>query len=125
MIDYPMAIGPIQVSGLTTEAIAARLKANIRVIDASPITVKVRDFSSHSVNVIGFVQSPGAKVLRREAVPLYVLLAEAAPLKDAASATVVRNGQNVAVIDLHNVAASNQLILHGDVIKVSDRPAGR
>ena len=121
MIDYPLASGPVQVAGLTTDAIAARLKATIRVIDAAPIMVKVRDFASHSANIIGFVQSPGSKILRREAVPLYVLLAEAAPLKEALSATVVRNGQNIAVLDLHNVAASNQLILHGDVVKVSDR----
>lgn len=119
-IEYALANGPVQVAGLTTEAVAARLQSSIRVIDASTITVKVRDFASHTVNVIGFVQTPGSKVLRREAVPLYVVLAEAGPLKDATSVTIVRNGQNLAQIDLRNIADTNQLILPGDTIKVSD-----
>ena len=124
MIDYPLASGPVHVNGLTTDAIAARLKANIRVLDGPPVMVKVRDFASHSVNVIGFVQLPGSKILRREAVPLYVLLAEAMPLSEATSVTVVRSGRTLAQVDLKNVLNTNQLILPGDIIKVSDRAIG-
>ena len=37
-----------------------------------------RDYAaSHAVTVTGFVSAPGAKTLRREAVPLYAILAEA------------------------------------------------
>lgn len=118
LLDYPLAGRAFPVSGLTTEAIAARLKAAIKVLNNPPIIVKVRDYASHTVNVIGFVSLPGAKVLRREAVPLYVVLAEAMPLSEAGSVAVVRNGQEAFVANLRDTNAASQLVISGDVIKV-------
>jgi protein involved in polysaccharide export with SLBB domain len=119
MLDYPLAGGALPIAGLTTEAIAARLKASIKVLDDPAINVKVRDYASHTVNIIGFVRVPGVKVLRREAVPLYVLLSEAMPLPEAVSAAIVRDGFNKVVVDLHDPAGVDQLVLPGDVIRVS------
>jgi len=124
LLDYPLAQGPLLIGGLTTEAIAARLRTSIKVLDNPSVSVKVRDYASHAVNVIGFVGIPGAKLLRREAVPLYVVLSEAMPMSDATSATLIRAGRSGEVVDLRDTNAMSQLVVAGDVIKVSVNPVG-
>jgi len=55
--------------------------------------------------------------LRREAVPLYVVVADAQPAPEAARVTVVRNEQHqIYEIDLTQAADMDLLIRHGDVI---------
>ena len=119
LLDYPLAGGPLSVGGLTTDTIAQRLRSAIKVLDNPEIKVKVRDYASHTAKVIGFVNLPGDKVLRREAVPLYVVLSEAMPLGDAVSVTLVRNGKELTALKLADVNGSNQTVIDGDVIKVS------
>ena len=122
LLDYPLAQGPLPIVGLTAEAIAARLRSSIKVLDNPLVRVKVRDYASHAVNVIGFVSVPGVKLLRREAVPLYVVLSEAMPMPDATSATLIRAGRSAELVDLQDTSALSQLIVAGDVIKVSLSP---
>jgi hypothetical protein len=59
--------------------------------------------------------------LRREAVPLYVVLSQSLPLQDAASITIIRKGTSPIEVDLNDPCAANLLVVTGDVIKVSDR----
>jgi protein involved in polysaccharide export with SLBB domain len=122
MLDYPLAGSTLSVSGLTTDAIAARLRASIRVLDNPTVNVRVRDYASHTVNVIGFVHVPGTKVLRREAVPLYVVLSEAMPLAEAGSVTIVRGGRETLALNLKDANGTSLLVMPGDVIKVSGTP---
>ena len=122
LLDYPLAQEPLPIGGLTTEAIAARLRISIKVLDNPSVSVKVRDYASHAVNVIGFVNVPGAKLLRREAVPLYVVLSEAMPMSDATSVTLIRAGRSAEVVDLRDTNALSQLVVAGDLIKVSVGP---
>jgi protein involved in polysaccharide export with SLBB domain len=122
LLDYPLTKEPLPIGGLTTEAIAARLRISIKVLDHPSVSVKVRDYASHAVKVIGFVSVPGAKLLRREAVPLYVVLSEAMPMSDATSATLIRAGRSAEVVDLRDTSALSQLVVAGDVIKVSVSP---
>jgi protein involved in polysaccharide export with SLBB domain len=82
------------------------------------VKVNVRDYASHTVTVIGFVSVPGVKTLRREAVPLYALLAEAVPLAEATDATITRAGQALKTIDLKDNEAISTLVQAGDVVKV-------
>lgn len=119
LLDYPLAGAPLPVSGMTTDAIAQRLSSSVKVLDHPQINVKVRDYSSHTVNVIGFVSMPGSRILRREAVPLYVVLSEAMPLPEAASVTIVRNGSELISIDMHDSQATSQLVVANDILKVS------
>src|SRR6266550_333683 len=79
LLDYPLSSAPVRVAGLTAEEIAEQLRVRIKVLDNPRVVVKVRDYSSHSVIVTGFVLDPGARFLRREAAPLYAVLAEAQP----------------------------------------------
>ncbi len=118
-LDYPLAGASLQVAGMTTDVIAQRLRASIKVLDNPKINVRVRDYASHSVNVIGFVSIPGPKLLRREAVPLYVVLSEAMPLPDAASVTIVRDGRDFATVNLRDQNATSQLVVANDTLKVS------
>jgi protein involved in polysaccharide export with SLBB domain len=123
LLDYPLAGAPLPIAGLTVDAIAQQLRSNIKVLDTPDLKVSVRDYSSHSVKVIGFVSNPGDKVLRREAVPLYVVLSEAMPLNDAAFVTIVRNGKDLATLYLRDTSATAQLVIDGDVLKVSGEAA--
>lgn len=117
-VDYPLAGGPIVVVGLTSSEVADRLKQKIKVLKNPVVAVKVRDYASHTVTVNGFVAAPGVKILRREAVPLYVLLAEAMVLPEASRVTVTRNGKITQTINLADAQAGNTLILPGDSLRV-------
>ena len=126
VLEYPLAGDPLRVVGLTADEIATHLQARIRVFENPRVVVKVRDYASHSVTITGLVADPGAKFLRREAIPFYVLLAEAQPGSEAARATISRSGQPTINVDLSDQQSTATLVQAGDVIKVlgpSTRPA--
>ena len=122
VVEYPLLNGPISVAGLSTEEIANLLSAEIRVIRATRVSVAVRDYASHAVVVTGLVDSPGRKTLRREAMPLYAVLAEALPRDEATEATIVR-GDKSETVALKNEQSMSTLVFSGDVIKVSGNAA--
>ncbi len=124
VIDYPVAGGPIAVVGLTTDEIQARLAAELKrraIEDNARISVGVRQYVSHSVVINGLVASPGARILRREAVPLYVVLAESQLRNDAGRVVIMRNGSS-QTLDLADSASLNTNVMSGDVITVTARP---
>jgi protein involved in polysaccharide export with SLBB domain len=79
----------------------------------------VRSFASHSVTVLGQVEKPGNKSLRREAVPLYVLLAEVIPSSAADKVMITRADRQTINLDLNDTSANDTLIYPGDVIKIT------
>lgn len=121
-LEYPLAGAPLNVNGMTAGKIASLLRDRIRVFEKPQVVVKVRDFASHLVTVSGLVALPGKKTLRREAVPLYTILAEALVLPEAARATVTRVGRPPMLIELKDSNQTASLITAGDVIKVSGPP---
>lgn len=125
LIEYPLAGGGFAVGGLTTDEVAARLTAELKRrgigSEDSTVVVGVRDYGSHSVIVSGLVNYPGTKILRREAVPLYVVIAEAQLRPDAGRAVIMRGGEPIIVNDLMDAAALNVLVRPGDVITISAR----
>lgn len=123
MLDYPLSNAPVPVAGLTADEIAEQLSARIKVLDHPKVVVKIRAYSSHNILVIGFVFDPGARSLRREATPFYVVLAEAQPRPEAVSATILRSGVPAIKIDLKDQNSVATLVRSGDVIKVSGPPA--
>ena len=118
VLEYPLLARPLTVAGLTPDEIARRLSAEIKVIHNPRPSVSVRDYASHFVLITGAVDNPGRKVLRREAIPLFTLLAEAFPRSDAATVTVVRNGKETNLSLSRNDELS-LLVMPGDVIRVS------
>jgi protein involved in polysaccharide export with SLBB domain len=123
-LDFPLAGGPIAVAGLTTAEIQARLASELKrraVDEGAQLTVGVRQYSSHMVTVTGLVNNPGTRVLKREIVPLYLIIAEVQPRGEAAQLTVVRGGTTGPALDLYDPAALNFNIQPGDVINVTSR----
>jgi protein involved in polysaccharide export with SLBB domain/Flp pilus assembly protein TadD len=125
LIDLPIAGGAIRVAGLTTEEIQARIAGELKrraVEEGAQVSVGVRQYSSHSIIITGLVSNQGTKVLRREAVPLYVILAEAQPRLDAARVAIMRTGAAAQVVDLSDSASLSFLVRPGDVLNVTARP---
>ena len=123
LLEHPMLIEPMSVTGLTVDEIGKRIDEDLRkraIIENPKTVVGVRDYASHSVLVSGLVRDAGTKFLRREAIPLYVVVADAQPLPEAAKVSVVRNESNqIYEIDLNQAADMNFLVRSGDVITLS------
>lgn len=117
-LEYPLLNGPIAVTGLTTDEIARRLSSEIKVIQSARVSVSVRDFASHAVVVTGLVDNPGRKILRREAMPLYAVLAEALPRPEAVLATII-HGDKEQNVSLNDNQGLSMLVLAGDKVRVS------
>ncbi len=118
-IEYPLLNGPLMVAGMTTDQIARQLAAQIKVIKTPKVNVSIRDYASHAILINGSVDSPGRKILRREATPLYVLLAESSVRPEATTATIVHNGKESAPLSLKDEQAMATMIFAGDAIKIS------
>jgi polysaccharide export outer membrane protein len=118
-LEHPLLAEPLQVSGLTVEEVTARIESDLkrRALDNTKVTVGVRDYASHTILVSGLVKDSGTKILRREAIPLYVVVADAQPLPEAARVSVVRSDTNQTFeIDLTQVSEMNMLVRPGDVV---------
>ena len=122
LLEHPILAEPLSVSALTTEEIGIKIQDDLKkraLIDNPQVTVGVRDYASHSIHVTGLVKDSGTKFLRREAIPLYVVVADADPLPEAAKVTVLRREQNqMFEIDLTKVADMSLLVRPGDVINL-------
>ena len=117
-LEYPLLSAPLPVAGLTPDEVARRLSKEIRVLQNPRVSVDVRDYASHTVLITGAVDNPGRKVLRREAMPLFALLAEVLPRADATIATLNRNGKVIA-LSLANSRDVSALVVPGDVVRIS------
>jgi protein involved in polysaccharide export with SLBB domain/tetratricopeptide (TPR) repeat protein len=127
LLAYPTLPEPLNVEGLTTEQIAARLSAELRRRDparADPeVAVGVREYVSHAIIVSGMVKDAGTKILQREGVPLYVIIAYAQPLPGAEQAVVAaRATGRSTTVELSDARAMKTLVRPGDVITVRARP---
>jgi polysaccharide biosynthesis/export protein len=119
-LEHPLLAEPLQVRGLTVDEISVRLESELKrraLIENPKVSVGVRDYASHTILVSGLVKDSGTKILRREAIPLYVVIADAQPLPEAARATVVRNESSQTFeIELGHATEMNLLVRPGDVI---------
>ncbi|HKR12390.1 MAG TPA: polysaccharide biosynthesis/export family protein [Pyrinomonadaceae bacterium] len=121
-LEHPLLAEPLNVSALTPEEIQTRIQDDLkkRALSENPVVaVGVRDYASHTILVSGLVKDSGTKILRREAIPLYVVVADAQPLPEAARVTVVRNElSQMFEIDLTDVVEMNLLVRPGDVVNL-------
>lgn len=120
LLEHPLLNEPMSVTGLTVEEIGTRIDEDLRkraIIEDPKAVVGVRDYGSHAVLVSGLVKDAGTKFLRREAIPLYVVVADAQPLPEAAKVSVLRNESNqIYEIDLNQAADMTFLVRSGDVV---------
>ncbi len=125
LIDLPIAGGTISVAGLTPEEIQNIISAELKrraVDDKALVSVGVRQYMSHSVMVTGLVVNPGTRFLRREMVPLYVVLAESQLRNDGGRVVILRGGTPGQPHDLSDPTSLNLTVQSGDVITVISRP---
>jgi protein involved in polysaccharide export with SLBB domain len=125
LIDLPVAGGSISVAGLTPEEIQNIISAELKrraVDDKARVSVGVRQYLSHSVMVTGLVVNPGTRFLRREMVPLYVVLAESQLRNDGGRVMILRGGTPGQPHDLSDPDTLNLPVQSGDVITVTTRP---
>jgi hypothetical protein len=97
VLEHPLLVEPFYVGGLTVDEISSRLETELKrraLIDNPKVSIGVRDYASHTIIVSGLVKDSGTKILRREAIPLYVVVADAQPMPEAARVTLVRNESN-------------------------------
>lgn len=122
LLEHPLLAEPLNVSALTTEEIQTKIQHDLKsraLIEDPKVSVGVRDYASHAILVSGLVKDSGTKFLRREAIPLYVVVADAQPLPEAAKVTVVRSELNqMFEIDLTKVEDMSLLVRPGDVINL-------
>jgi polysaccharide export outer membrane protein len=120
LLEHPMLSEPLSAGGLTVDEISSKFEIELKrraLMDNPKVSVGVRDYASHTILVSGLVKDSGTKILRREAIPLYVVVADAQPLPEAAHVTVLRNESNETFeVDLTEASEMNLLVRPGDVI---------
>ena len=120
LLEHPILAEPMNVGGLSVEEISANIESDLKrraLMETPKVSVGVRDYASHTILVSGLVKEAGTKVLRREAIPLYVVVADAQPFPEAGKVTVVRSETNQTYeMDLAQPAEMNLLVRPGDVI---------
>lgn len=127
LLDHPDLSAPLHCAGLTIDEITARIESDLKRRPATNrpvVSVAVNEYGSHMILVSGLVKEPGTKIIKREAIPLYVVVADAQPLPEAGSVTVLKHDTRESyVIDLLKTSEMSLLIRPGDVITVQANPA--
>jgi protein involved in polysaccharide export with SLBB domain len=125
VIDLPIAGGTVLVAGLTPEEIQNVISGELKrraIEENAKVSVGVRQYLSHSITVTGLVNTPGTRFLRREQVPLYVVLSESQLRNDAGRVTIMRRGMLGPEHDLSDTTTLNLTVQAGDVITVTSKP---
>lgn len=120
LLEHPSLAEPLHVGGMSVEEISSAFESDLKrraLLENPKVSVGVRDYASHTILVSGLVKDSGTKVLRREAIPLYVVIADAQPLPEAAKVTLVRSEAGETYeIDLDQPSEMSLLVRPGDVI---------
>ena len=116
-IDYPLAGEMISVSGLNTDEVEDLLREKVKLYENPQISVRVREYSSHKITVLGLVEKSGEKNIQREAVPLFVVRAEAVVQSKANKAIVRRADSSTETFDLRDEKSENILIFPNDIVE--------
>jgi protein involved in polysaccharide export with SLBB domain len=123
-IDYPLAGEMVAVGGLTVEEIEDILREKIKLYENPLVSVKVREYGSHTVKVLGLVERSGEKYIQREAVPLFVIKAEAVVQPKANYAIVRRANSQTETLSLKDAKVDDVLIFPGDIVEFASNSTG-
>lgn len=124
-IDYPLAGGMVSVGGLSIEEIEEFLTGKISLYENPQVSVKVRDYASHPITVLGLVENSGEKFIQREAVPLFVIKAEANVKPDADEVSIRRADSTTENFKLNDSKTDEVLILTGDIVEFKNASGSR
>ncbi len=116
-IDYPLAGEMLSVSDLTAEEVEDLLKLKVKLYENPQISVKVREHASHRITVLGLVEKAGEKYLQREAMPLFIVRAEAIVQPKANLAVIKRADSKTETVDLKDPKSDDVLIFPNDIVE--------
>jgi protein involved in polysaccharide export with SLBB domain len=116
-IDYPLVGEMISVAGLTTDEIEDLLKEKIKLYENAQVSVKIRDYASHKFTVLGLVEKAGEKYLQREAVPLFIVRADAVAQAKANRVTIKRADSTTETLDMSDPKYEDVLVFAGDIVE--------
>ncbi len=116
-IDYPLAGEMLSVNGLTSEEVEDLLKLKVKLYENPQISVRVREHASHRITVLGLVEKAGEKYLQREAMPLFIVRAEAIVQAKANIVVIKRADSETETIDLKDSKSDEVLIFPGDIVE--------
>lgn len=120
-IDFPIAGDTVSVAGKTTFSAAGMIARGISIYADPQIEVKVSQYASHKVDVFGLVERSGEKAIQREAVPLFVIKAEAGVDPKATHVRIRRPGKMAGgKLRLNDPATDDVLILPGDSVEFTE-----
>lgn len=112
-IDYPLAGKLVSVVDLTIEEIEDLLREKITLYENPQVTVKVREYASHKINVKGAARD-GEYFLQREAMPLVVIKSMVGVEAKANRLVVTRAESEPNILDLTDDESNSFLIKPGD-----------
>lgn len=124
-IDYPLAGGMISISGLSIEEIEDLLTSKISLYENPQVSVKVREYASHPITVLGLVEKSGEKFIQREAVPLFVVKAEAIVQANADEVSIRRANSLTETFKLNDPKSDEILVLSGDIVEFRNAGANK
>lgn len=124
-IDYPLAGGMVSVGNLSIEEIEDLLTSKISLYENPQVSVKVREYASHPITVLGLVENSGEKFIQREAVPLFVIKAEAIVQPDADEVSIRRANSTTESFKLNDPKSDEVLIMSGDIIEFKNANASK
>ena len=123
LIELNGLSSPLSSTGLTVEEIEAEVRRRQPGLTTS-VEISVSEYASHTIIVSGLVKEPGVKIIKREAIPLYVVVADAQPLPEAENVTLLRHDSNESfVFEISKPTEMNMLVRPRDVITVQVKPA--
>lgn len=117
-IDFPLAGGDIVVAGKTPREAASAIAGLVKLVAQPRVTVRIREYGSHSVNVWGLVEQPGEQQIQRDAVPFYVIRAGLTADPRAKKVRITRSASgNLYEYALSDPRLGDMLIYPGDSIE--------
>jgi protein involved in polysaccharide export with SLBB domain len=122
-LDYALASETITVLGLTTDEIENLLTEKIKLYENPQVSVKMREYASHIITVLGLVEKAGEKYLQREAIPLYVVRAEAIVQTRANGVTIKRANSMTEKFDMKDPRYEEILVFPGDIVEFTSTDA--
>jgi protein involved in polysaccharide export with SLBB domain len=117
-IDFPLAGDNIVVADQTVDNIEENLESGITLFPDPSVEVKVREYASHKVTVSGMVANAGEKSLQREAIPLFVIRADAV-LDPKATRVIITRAPLIKAetYDIRDSATDNVLVYPGNAVE--------
>lgn len=124
-IDYPLAGKLVSVLDLTTEEIEDLLREKVKLYENPQVTVKVREYASHKIQVDGLARV-GEHHLQREAMPLVVVKTMVGTKPNATIVSIERENYETKVLNLSDPNTDVFLIEKGDklVFESDEFPEG-